>query len=76
MTALLSQGSYGAVPTRPFHGEILCNSNELEWIRTSDRSEWLETSNQLSLRTPEITLKIERDYITLLYQFKILQGEY
>ena len=48
MTALLSQGSYRAVPTRPFHGEILCDSNALEGIRTSDHSERVETNYQLS----------------------------
>ena len=48
MIALLSQGSYRAVPTRPFHGEILCDSNALEGIRTSDHSERVETNYQLS----------------------------
>ena len=39
MIVLLSQDSYRAVPIQPFHGEILCDSNALEGIRTSDHSE-------------------------------------
>ena len=50
-TAMLSQGSYRAVSTRLFHGEIRCDSNTHEDIRTSNHSEWLDTSNHLSLPT-------------------------
>ena len=52
MTALLSQGSYRAVTTQPFHGNISYASNALEDIRTSDHSEWLETNNYPSLPIP------------------------
>ena len=63
MTALLLQGSYRVVLTRPFHGEILCDSNALGEIRTSDHSEWLETSDQLSLPAPDFFYgKILLDY--------------
>ena len=39
MTAPLSQVSYQAVATQPFHEEILCDRNALEGIRSSDHSE-------------------------------------
>ena len=59
MIALLSQGSYRAAPTRPFHGEILCDSNALEGIRTSDPSSLVSscTNCEFSLYQKNIILK-------------------
>ena len=71
MTALLSQGSYRAVPTRPFHGEILCNSNALEGIRTSDHSEMGRDEPPTKLTRPWYAYI----YIVFIYRYLLTEND-